>query len=173
MNHHRCDDYHRPTLPLDVGPLETSYGAWIDDGDRRLTSGERQVRCPCCMLWIWASEYHHFPVPVKYEHRGGGHYMAIAPDDAALPEALTRTQHRALESPFGGTREMSLCEYNPVKHGPAYNPPAPGDCPNEATVIVGAKANWHLCGSCASLDEFKQMKKTPSRRTKAEKDPSC
>lgn len=53
---------------------------------------------------------------------------------------------------------MSECEYNPVTHGPACLPPLPGDCKNEADLMVGAKGEWHICATCAALPEFKKFR---------------
>jgi hypothetical protein len=57
---------------------------------------------------------------------------------------------------------MSRCEYNPTLKVPALEPPGDTDCPNEATVVVGAKGQWHLCESCAALPDFKQFRKRGS-----------
>jgi hypothetical protein len=50
------------------------------------------------------------------------------------------------------------CEYNPVTRGPSCIPPLPGDCKNDATLMIGAKGEWHICASCAALPEFKKYR---------------
>lgn len=50
------------------------------------------------------------------------------------------------------------CDWNPQKRDAATEPAAPGDCPNEATVIVGANGYWQLCESCAALPDFSRFK---------------
>lgn len=50
------------------------------------------------------------------------------------------------------------CDWNPKRHDVAYEPAREGDCPNEATVIVGGNGRWHLCDSCAALPEFSRFK---------------
>lgn len=54
-----------------------------------------------------------------------------------------------------------MCEWNPVKHQPAYDPPIDGDCDRPATLVVGRK--WHLCELCATDRRFIRMKKRPLR----------
>lgn len=58
-----------------------------------------------------------------------------------------------------------LCEWNPVTHNAATSPPAPGDCPNEASVCVGSGISWHLCESCAELPEFSKYRRREPLRT--------
>lgn len=54
---------------------------------------------------------------------------------------------------------MARCEYNPETGKAAMEPPSPGDCPNEATVAVGADGQWHLCHSCESRPEFRPFRR--------------
>lgn len=51
------------------------------------------------------------------------------------------------------------CEWNPVYGEPAWGSPFPnaGECPNEATVVLGAEVAWHLCASCAKLPRFRRF----------------
>lgn len=44
------------------------------------------------------------------------------------------------------------CEWNPVLHQAAYDPPSPDDCPNQAELIVGANGAWRLCRRCWEQD---------------------
>lgn len=57
------------------------------------------------------------------------------------------------------------CDYNPLRKEAGYGGKVEGDCPNEATVSLGVKPNWHLCESCASLPAFKRFRRrAPLRR---------
>jgi hypothetical protein len=53
---------------------------------------------------------------------------------------------------------MERCEYNPVTKKPSLDPPAEGDCQNEATIIVGAMGQWYLYLACAMRPEFGKFK---------------
>lgn len=57
------------------------------------------------------------------------------------------------------------CEYNPIMLTLSHDPPAEGDCPNDATLCVGAYGEWHLCDSCAKLEEFKRFKSRAPLKT--------
>ncbi len=46
---------------------------------------------------------------------------------------------------------LGPCEWNPFTNLPATSPHG---CPNEATVALGAKGEWHLCEQCAALPRF-------------------
>lgn len=61
---------------------------------------------------------------------------------------------------------MSRCEWNPTFKVAALDPPAPTDCPNEATIVLGARGVWHVCDTCAQDEKFKLFtKRTPMRTT--------
>jgi hypothetical protein len=47
-----CPHRPDPTLP---------YLNAISDAEERMKRGEKQRRCPCCVLWIWESYYHGYP----------------------------------------------------------------------------------------------------------------
>ena len=66
---------------------------------------------------------------------------------------------------------MERCEWNPVLKQAAFDPPLPTDCPNEATVSVGERKNWHLCESCAALPEFRRFRRRRNLRKDAEPRP--
>lgn len=53
---------------------------------------------------------------------------------------------------------MSRCEWNPVLHDAAQDPPRQSDCANEATLSVGYNGRWHLCATCAEDTRFRQLK---------------
>lgn len=42
--------------PLTISPLCNSYGAWIEDWERRHRAGQRQVYCAVCGKWRWPDE---------------------------------------------------------------------------------------------------------------------
>jgi hypothetical protein len=50
------------------------------------------------------------------------------------------------------------CEYNPQLRCPSTDPPSRGDCPNDASVVLGANGKWHVCASCAQLPEFRRFR---------------
>jgi hypothetical protein len=61
---------------------------------------------------------------------------------------------------------VSRCEWNPAISRPATDPSGEGDCPNGATLSVGATGRFHLCASCAALPTFSALKKrTPLDET--------
>jgi len=31
---------------------------WFADAEKRQMRGDRQRQCPCCLLWIWESQYY-------------------------------------------------------------------------------------------------------------------
>jgi hypothetical protein len=49
------------------------------------------------------------------------------------------------------------CEYNPTEGRAAYE----NEVHANADFIVGANGKWRLCAACASLPEFKRLKKKP------------
>lgn len=51
------------------------------------------------------------------------------------------------------------CEWNPIFHTPAADDTADSNCPNYATLSVGASGQWHLCDSCAALPAFKRFRR--------------
>jgi len=55
-------------------------------------------------------------------------------------------------------RGPERCEWNPRFNKPSSDPPAPGDCQNEAILCVGRSPNWHLCESCAAESRFKRFR---------------
>ncbi len=61
-------------------------------------------------------------------------------------------------------KETERCEWAPSRDEPASVFPngddVPGNCPNAATEVVGARGSWHLCASCAALPRFARLKKT-------------
>jgi len=52
------------------------------------------------------------------------------------------------------------CEYNPIHKRAKY---CGEPCFNQIEFTVGANGRWLMCASCASLPEFKRLKKTPNR----------
>lgn len=58
------------------------------------------------------------------------------------------------------------CEYAPSVERGRYEGADPEACPNEATLSVGTKDNWHLCASCAALPRFSRYGKTTLRALK-------
>lgn len=50
---------------------------------------------------------------------------------------------------------MSTCEWNRVEQRPTRGDDAHQ---SEATIMVGAQGQWHLCDSCAALPEFKRYR---------------
>jgi hypothetical protein len=61
---------------------------------------------------------------------------------------------------------VSRCEWNPARLVGSTDPASAGDCPNDATVSVGATGRYHLCDSCAALRVFAVLKRrTPLNET--------
>ena len=54
--------------------------------------------------------------------------------------------------------DQSRCEWNPATSRNATTPESVGDCPNQATISVGATGRWHLCASCAALPFFDHLR---------------
>lgn len=54
------------------------------------------------------------------------------------------------------TYEISRCGYLPDVGERAENPG--GGCQNTATVILGYRDEYYLCGECAALPRFKRFK---------------
>ncbi len=53
-----------------------------------------------------------------------------------------------------------MCEWNPELDQPATRlGEVVTGCPNEATVVVGANGQYHLCESCSKLPRFKRFSK--------------
>jgi hypothetical protein len=58
---------------------------------------------------------------------------------------------------------VELCEWWPGGQQAATGRPGE-QCQNAATLSVGTTKNWHLCGDCAALPEFKSLRKRVSLR---------
>jgi hypothetical protein len=56
----------------------------------------------------------------------------------------------------GNTVIFSPCDWNPKAKQRARS--HEDSCPNEATVCVGAKGQWHLCEECAALPRFNRFR---------------
>lgn len=56
---------------------------------------------------------------------------------------------------------MERCEWNPKYDTPAMSPAKDGDCPNEASMVVGKREPFHLCESCAARYVFRNHSKGP------------
>jgi len=54
--------------------------------------------------------------------------------------------------------EPERCEWNPVTHAGAFDPPTPTDCKNAATVVLGRRGEWHVCETCAADPSFKRFR---------------
>jgi hypothetical protein len=50
-----------------------------------------------------------------------------------------------------------LCEWDPVEDCPALI--TGSGCRSMATLSVGLKDNWHLCGPCAELPQFRRLRR--------------
>ncbi len=55
------------------------------------------------------------------------------------------------------------CEWNPVLHQGAWEPPLETDCKNAATAVVGSRGEWHVCESCAKDEAFKRYRVRKNR----------
>jgi len=60
---------------------------------------------------------------------------------------------------------MNKCEWNPEANESACATYDSNNyvenhygCQNEATIMVGANGQWHLCESCAKLPKFKRFR---------------
>jgi len=61
------------------------------------------------------------------------------------------------------TAVVEVCEWWPERDAPATSVSGEG-CANPATVSVGTRESWHLCGACAALPRFRRMKRRPLNR---------
>lgn len=51
------------------------------------------------------------------------------------------------------------CEWNFKYHRPATDPGSDGDCENEATLCLGKRITWHLCGACSKDPAFARIRR--------------
>lgn len=63
---------------------------------------------------------------------------------------------------------MERCEWNPKYDVPAMDPAKDGDCPNEATMVVGKREPYQLCESCAARYVFRGHAKRPMQKRDVE-----
>ena len=54
--------------------------AAVYDAERRMSKGEKQIRCPSCGLWIWESFYTRRPKPLRVQQTGPASYQVIDGD---------------------------------------------------------------------------------------------
>lgn len=88
-------------------------------------------------------------------------------DDPSWCTAECEEMARKFDEWVKRTAHNERCEWNPVHHCAALDPPRTDDCQNVTSVCLGAGGKWHVCETCAKDPAFNRYKKrTPLPATK-------
>lgn len=81
------------------------------------------------------------------------------PEDISMDDVMKQMFHVSNLTLDRLKAGLETCEYNPSEMRAAYSDDDPGACMRVAEWCVGARGEWHLCGHCAELPEFKRFRR--------------